>query len=169
MKVFGLILLSLISVSCNKSSGDAVSNPLTEKRSEEVKDLPPVGEITHATIRDSAGRSANCENTLFFSKYLKSKNNYFMSYARKTIVSDSNQRPLLKKLGAELDYQDLSQIDASIIKQTVFDANHVTVEEGDILIGSVSGHYDAVFALKILGENDGCLDVEYKLLKFRYH
>jgi hypothetical protein len=169
MKVIGLILLSLISVSCNKSIGDSVSNQPEGKYVEEMKDLPLIGEIAHATIRDSAGRSANCENTLFFSKYLKSKNNYFMSYARKTILSNSNQLPLLKKLSAEFDYQDLSQIDASIIKKTVFDANHVTVEEGDILIGSVDGHYDAVFALKILGETDGCLDIEYKLLKFRYH
>ena len=169
MKVIGLILLSLITVSCNKSAGDSVSNQPGEKYVEEVKDLPAIGEITYATIRDGAGKSANCENTLFFSKYLKSKNNYFMSYVRKTILSNSNQLPLLKKLGAELDYQDLSQIDASIINNTVFDANHVNVEEGDILIGSIDGNYEAIFALKILGETDGCLDVEYKLLKFKYN
>ena len=169
MKVFGLIILSLISVSCIKSSVDAVTKQPVKKYSEEVKDMPAVGEITHATIKDSAVNGANCESSLFFSKYLKSKNNYFIGYFRKSIFSNSHQLPLLKKLDAELDYQDLSQIDASIIKKTVFDANEVQVKEGDILIGSVDGHYDAVFALKILGETDGCLDVEYKLLTFRYN
>ncbi len=169
MKIFGLIILSLISVSCNKASVDGAIKQPEGKHVEEVKDLPAVGEINYATIKDSAGNNQNCDGTLFFSKYLKSKNEYFMSYVRKTIQSNSQQLPLLKKLDAELDYQDLAQIDASIIKKTVFDANEVQVKEGDILIGSVRGNYDAVFALKILAETDGCLDIEYKLLKFRYH
>jgi hypothetical protein len=169
MKFFGLIMLSLISVSCNKSNEEGVNKQPEAKYVEEVKDVPNVGEINFATIKDSAGNSQNCDATLFFSKYLKSKNNYFMTYVRKTIQSNSQQLPLLKKLDAGLDYQDLAQIDASIIKTTAFDATEVQVAEGDILIGSVDGHYDAIFALKILAERDGCLDVEYKLLTFRYH
>lgn len=169
MKVMGLILLSLISVSCNKSSGDAESKQPAEKYVEDVKDLPAIGEIVHATIRDHVSGNSSCEMSLFFTKYLQSKNDRFMGYAYKSIVSTSVKLPLLKKLDPELNYQDLSQIDESIIKKTVFDSNQVSVKEGDILIASVESNYDAVFALKILGDTDGCLDIEYKLLKFRYN
>lgn len=170
MKIFGLILLCLISVSCNKSGGGTASNKTDENFVQEVKDMPAIGEIKHATIKDGASNgNTSCERNVFLSKYLESKNDSIVGYFRKQIHANSAQRKLLKKLDKELDIQDLAQVDASIIPKTVFDSNLVAVEEGDILIGTVDSHYDAVFAMKILGDVDGCLDIEYKLLTFRYH
>jgi hypothetical protein len=168
MKTIGLILICLISISCNKSGKNTASNRTDENLVQDVKDVPNLGEIQYTSIKDRANGRGNCEQAVYFSKYLQSKNDHFVTYVRKQIKSTSVELPLLKKLDKELNIQDLTQIDESILKNTAFDSNLVAVEEGDILIGSVDSNYDAIFAMKILGDVDGCLDIEYKLLKFGY-